>query len=145
MRCGRSCTGGSCDVSSTCTWCNMLECEPFAGLQAVMAAAPVGIVQCTSGHKLLPHQTYKPFSCRRQALGLGEHDLLSNVPDEAPVDEPPVGCEPPPAYPALQARRDSVRGWLCALYAFAAPNRHVAEVLAGCWPPLACAILSSLQ
>lgn len=32
--------------------------------------------------------------------------------------------EGPPAYPALQARRDSVRGWLCVLYSFAAPNRY---------------------
>ena len=31
--------------------------------------------------------------------------------------------EGPPTYPALQARRDSVRGWLCVLYSFAAPNR----------------------
>ena len=28
-----------------------------------------------------------------------------------------------PAYAALAARRDAVRGWLCVLYAFAAPNR----------------------
>ena len=66
---------------------------------------------------------------RLQALGLDQNDPLGSEPDEETPDEPPVSCEPPPAYPALQARRDSVRGWLCALYAFAAPNRRVAEVL----------------
>lgn len=66
--------------------------------------------------------------CHLQALGLDQNDPLGIEPDEADDDEPPVSCEPPPAYPALQARRDSVRGWLCALYAFAAPNRHAAGV-----------------
>ena len=56
-------------------------------------------------------------------------------PDEEAVDEPPVSCEPPPAYPALQARRDSVRGWLCALYAFAAPNRRGRLGLSCMCPP----------
>ena len=76
-------------------------------------------------------QQVTPY-CRLQALGVGEDDPLEHGPDEEAVDEPPVSCEPPPAYPALQARRDSVRGWLCALYAFAAPNRRGRLVSAVC-------------
>ena len=60
-----------------------------------------------------------------EALGVddeedGDEDGGSDVGegDEEGADEGP------PAFPALQARRDSVRGWLCVLYSFAAPNRH---------------------
>ena len=60
-----------------------------------------------------------------QALGLGTGDAGESNSDEEAGEETSPSCAPPPAYPALQARRDSVRGWLCALYAFAAPIRCV--------------------
>ena len=62
-----------------------------------------------------------------QALGVDEKEDGDGV---AGSDEGEEGGEEegadegPPAYPALQARRDSVRGWLCVLYSFAAPNRR---------------------
>ena len=65
------------------------------------------------------------FNAALQALEAVEADgdgSASEDPDEEGAEPHTAGV---PAYPALQARRDAVRGWLCVLYAFAAPNRHV--------------------
>ena len=74
--------------------------------------------------------THELIIVGQQALGMGEGGADGSGSDEEPGEQPHPDSDAPPAYPALQARRDSVRGWLCALYAFAAPHRRVAAVAA---------------